>query len=59
MSRGPALAGSEGGFLSGVQFVLVSATMPRGLEKSIGAYIPVSSSVLFFLPPPRQEAGGF
>ena len=42
MSSGPEHTSSEGGFLSGVQFVLVSATMPRGLEKSIGAYIPVS-----------------
>ncbi|XP_076464397.1 putative ATP-dependent RNA helicase DDX28 [Babylonia areolata] len=33
--------GAPKGFVGGVQFVLVSATMPRGLEGSIGAYIPV------------------
>ncbi|KAL8619700.1 hypothetical protein ACOMHN_025786 [Nucella lapillus] len=35
--------GGAGGYLAGVQFVLVSATVPRGLDSSIGAYIPVDS----------------
>ncbi|PVD25641.1 hypothetical protein C0Q70_13300 [Pomacea canaliculata] len=30
-------------FVSGVQFVLVSATMPRDLQNSIGTYLPVDS----------------
>jgi hypothetical protein len=42
LSAGGVGEGVEGGFLAGVQFVLVSATMPRSLDGSVGAYIPVS-----------------
>lgn len=30
-------------FVQGVQFVLVSATMPRGLQNNMGLYVPVDS----------------
>ena len=42
ISPGREPANSQSGFVGGVQFVLVSATMPRGLEKTVGAYVPVS-----------------
>ncbi|KAK7103115.1 probable ATP-dependent RNA helicase DDX28 [Littorina saxatilis] len=34
---------SDTGFIGGVQFVLVSATVPRALPDSIGAYLPVDA----------------
>ena len=42
ISPGHEPANSQSGFVGGVQFVLVSATMPRGLEQTLGAYVPVS-----------------
>ena len=42
ISPGREPANNQSGFVGGVQFVLVSATMPRGLEKTLGAYVPVS-----------------